>query len=155
MEKNSTVVLLCGAPGSGKSTFGKKFAEENNFVYLSSDTNRARLGKNEDDQSVSAKAFNLLKKEMNETLEQHKDVVVDATFMSRKARKDFVQIARNHDSLVRAIVFNLDKSVIVERNNKRGESGGRKVPEFIIDRMLSNYQEPTTEEFDEIIFMNK
>ena len=29
--------LVCGLPGSGKTTFAKKFAAKNNFAYISID----------------------------------------------------------------------------------------------------------------------
>ena len=31
------MVLMCGCSGSGKTTFAKKYAEENNLLYLGID----------------------------------------------------------------------------------------------------------------------
>lgn len=148
------VVILCGAPGSGKSTWGEKFAKEKGYTYLSSDRNRARVGRGEDDIQASARAFTLLKKEMGEALDRGENVVIDATFMSKKARRDFVNIGRAHKAHLRAVTFELDRKTILERNAKRAATGGRNVPRFVIDRMLGNYEKPTSPEFDEVTIIN-
>lgn len=145
-----TVVLTIGAPGSGKSTWGEKFAKDNGYTYLSSDRNRARVGKSEEDQQASARAFTLLKKEMGEALDRGENVVVDACFVSKKARRDFVNIARGHGAHLRAVTFEIDRKTILERNAKRAAAGGRDVPRFVIDRMLGNYEKPQSPEFDEV-----
>jgi predicted kinase len=148
-------VLTIGAPGSGKSTWGEKFAKDNGYTYLSSDKNRARVGRGEDDQQASARAFALLKEEMGAALDSGENVVIDACFTSKKARRDFVNIARGRGAHLRAVTFELPREVIVERNSKRAASGGRNVPVFVIDRMLGNYQKPETPEFDEVTIFTK
>lgn len=138
---------MIGAPGSGKSTWGEKYALENGYTYLSSDRNRALLGTGEDDQKVSARAFALLREEMRNALDSGQNVVVDACFVSKKARKEFVEIARGSGARLRAVTFELPRETIVERNKKRS----RVVPEWVIDRMLGNYQAPVApDEFDEV-----
>ena len=83
------------------------------------------------------------------------NVVVDATFMSKKARRDFVNIARGRGAHLRAVVFDLPRALILERNSKRAKAGGRDVPQFVIDRMLGNYEKPESPEFDEVTFITK
>lgn len=39
--------LMCGLSGVGKTTFAKKFAEENNLVYLGIDEEYARINGDE------------------------------------------------------------------------------------------------------------
>jgi len=147
--KNVAVILI-GPPASGKSTWGEKFAIDNQYTYLSSDRNRARLGRNEDDQSVSAQAFALLKEEMESRLNNGENVVVDACFCSKKARKDFVNIAKKKLAHLRAITFEFPREILLERNSKRADEGGRNVPVDVIDRMIGNYEKPQSPEFDEI-----
>lgn len=149
------VILTIGAPGSGKSTWGEKFADSNKYIYLSSDRNRARVGRGEDDQQASAKAFELLKTELSSALKNNKNVVVDATFMSRKARRDFVNISRKYKAELKAVTFELPREIILQRNAKRASMGGRNVPDNIIDRMINNYERPQFPEFDEVIVIDK
>jgi predicted kinase len=92
---------------------------------------------------------------MKKALGEGKCVIFDATNMYRKARKDFINIARGRGAKVIAQVFECSKSVLIARNSKRGSEGGRNVPENIVDYMLARYQRPEVPEFDEVVFVNK
>ena len=147
---------LIGAPGSGKSTWGKNFAEVNpQMVRLCPDEFRAKFGKGEDDQSVSAQAFSATNRGMEDALKDGKSVIIDATNMYRKTRKQFLDIAKKYEAKTIAIVFEVDKNTLMTRNQKRGEEGGRNVPVDIIQRMLNRYECPTLQEVDEVKFISK
>lgn len=148
--------ILIGCPGSGKSTWGKNVVEVNpSIIRLCPDDFRARFGTGEADQSVSHMAFGATKRGMDEALKAGKSVLIDATNMYRKTRKDFIDIAKKYNAKTIAVVFEVSKQTAIERNQKRGMEGGRNVPENIIDNMLAKYQRPTTGEFDEIKFISK
>ena len=152
----SKVYILVGAPGSGKSTWGKKMAETNpNLVRLCPDEFRAKFGWGEGDQSVSPQAFAATRSGMVDALKMGKDVLIDATSMNRKARKDFLDIAKKHNAKKVAVVFEATRETLIERNKKRGEEGGRVVPTDVIDRMLGKYEVPTHADFDEIVFVSR
>lgn len=155
-DKTQTVILLVGGPGSGKSTWGKEFVNHNpKFVRLCPDEFRAKFGWGEGDQSVSAQAFAATRNGMEDALQNGKDVIIDATNMYRKTRKDFINIAKKHGATTIAVVFEAEKSILLERNVKRGAAGGRNVPEDVIDRMLGKYERPTEIEFDRVDFITK
>jgi len=152
MSDKLTVTLLVGAPGSGKSTYGKKMvAEDAALVRVCPDEFRAKFGWGEGDQSVSAQAFDASRKAVGEALDAGKSVVVDATNMYRKSRKDFINIARGRGALVNAVVFEVDKATLLDRIKKRVSEGGRNVPEDVVDRMLSRYERPSTDEVNHVI----
>jgi protein phosphatase len=155
MENQLQVILMVGAPGSGKSTFAKNFFKKNlNFKYLSSDALRAELGKGEDDQSVTPLVFSTLKNRLHHCLRRNESVIIDATNMNLKDRRDYIVAAQTFGAKIAAYVFLCDKQTLLERNKKRGAGGGRNVPEFVIDKMIAKYQAPTTQEgFDEIHFI--
>lgn len=154
--KNLEAILLIGAPGSGKSTWGYSYIIENpDVVRLCPDDFRAKFGTGESDQSVSAKAFGATRSGMVDALKNGKSVVIDATNMYRKTRKDFLDIAKRYSAKTIAIVFEANKSLLLERNKTRGAAGGRNVPEHVIDSMLSKYQVPDNTEFDEVKFITK
>ena len=60
--KKKALIILVGPP-SGKSTWGKKFAKENNVEYISTSAIRAQIGSGEGDQSVSREAFGIATKQ--------------------------------------------------------------------------------------------
>lgn len=143
----NNIVIMVGAPGSGKSTFVEKYKTTHpDMVFLSSDQLRSVFGKNENDQSVSAQVFQHMEREVDRLLFENKDVCIDATNMHRKARKPWVDLAKKHGARLEAYVFVACRDILVERNKKRGASGGRDVPADVIDRMLNNYVVPSAEE---------
>ena len=156
MKEQLVVWILVGAPGSGKTTFGKVLAEGNpRIVRVCPDDNRRILGKGSHDQTVSYPAFCMAKDQMRKALGENKCVIFDATNMYRKARKDFINLARGKGAKVIAEVFECDKATLLTRNTKRSTEGGRNVPEKVIDDMLARYQRPEVPEFDEVVFVHK
>ena len=151
MTNQLKVWITVGASGSGKTTFVKTLAEMNSqAVRLCPDEFRAKFGWGEGDQSVSHIAFKATYEEMEKALSNGKDVIIDATNMYRKTRKKFLEIAKLHNAQTIALVFEVKKETLLERNKKRGEAGGRNVPEDVIDRMLERYQCPGTDEVDKV-----
>lgn len=151
------VYILCGAPGSGKSTFSEKFIKENtNIVRVCPDDNRRAIGGDSGNQAVSYPAFCMAKEQVGKALDSGKNVIIDATFMYRKARKDFINIAKGRGAEVIAMVFECTKETLLERIKKRVAGSGRYVPEDVVDTMLKKYQVPTEEEgFDKVTFVCK
>jgi len=153
--------LTIGAPVSGKTTFAKELLKNafinpksNPLHYLSSDELRAQLGKDENDQSVIPQVFDHIKKKVVEYLEIGDSVLIDATNINKKDRKYYIDVAKRNNAKVIGFVCHATKDELIERNIKRGESGGRNVPVWVIEKMLSKYEPPTTDEgFDEIIYV--
>jgi predicted kinase len=149
------VYILCGAPGSGKSTWSKNFVNNNsNVVRLCPDEFRSKFGWGEGDQSVSAKAFEATKEATRDALKKGTSVIIDATNMHQKARRDFLNMAHKYQAETIAVVFECTKQTLLDRNKKRGDEGGRIVPEDVIDRMLGRYQRPDENEFDKVMFVS-
>jgi len=150
----NTLYITVGLPGSGKSTYAKEFIKGKDVEYLSSDSLRAVYGKGEDDQTVTPIVFGHIKKKVDEFLKDGKNVMVDATSVNRRERSDYINSAKKHGAKVVAIVFKMDRQGLIERNKKRGEQGGRVVPDWVIDKMLNKYEEPNYNEgIDVIIYV--
>ena len=143
---NNTLYITVGLPGSGKSTYVKNFIKDKEIEYLSSDSLRAVYGKSEEDQTVTPLVFGHIKRKVDEFLKDGKNVLVDATSVNRKERSDYIKTAKKYDAKVVAIVFKMDRQGLIERNKKRGEQGGRVVPDWVIDKMLNKFEEPSYDE---------
>ena len=143
---NNTLYITVGLPGSGKSTYVKNFIKDKEIEYLSSDSLRAVYGKSEEDQTVTPLVFGHIKRKVDEFLKDGKNVLVDATSVNRKERSDYINTAKKYGAKVVAIVFKMDRQGLIDRNKKRGEQGGRVVPDFVIDKMLNKFEEPSYDE---------
>ncbi len=151
---NNTLYIAVGLPGSGKSTYAKDFIKEKDIEYLSSDSLRAVYGKGEDDQTVTPIVFGHIKRKVDEFLKDGKNVLVDATSVNRRERSDYINSAKKYGAKVVAIVFKMDRQGLIDRNKKRGEQGGRVVPDFVIDKMLAKFEEPSySEGIDVMIYV--
>ena len=153
---NNTLYITVGLPGSGKSTYAKEFIKGKEIEYLSSDSLRAVYGKDETDQSVTSIVFGHIKRKVDEFLKDGKNVMVDATSVNRKERSDYINTAKKYGAKVVAIVFKMDRQGLIDRNKKRGEQGGRVVPDWVIDKMLNKFEDPSYNEgIDVIIYVWK
>ena len=112
-----SLVVLVGASGSGKSTFAREHFGE--YETLSSDVFRGLVANDESDQSATAAAFDALQYVAAKRLDAGLLTVIDATSVQPDARRRLVDLAKAHDVLPVAIVFDLPESVSVARNAER------------------------------------
>ena len=152
----ATLFLTVGLPGSGKSTYAKRFIANHAepIAYLSSDELRAKFGTGEEDQTVTPQVFGHIKQEVDSLLKSNKNVLVDATNVNRRDRKDSIDTAKKYGARVVAIIFNMDRAELIARNVQRGLQGGRVVPDWVIDKMLNKYEAPSNHEgIDDLIYV--
>jgi polynucleotide kinase-phosphatase len=121
-----SLVVLVGITGSGKSTFARRhFAPTQ---VLSSDAFRAMVADDENDQSASGDAFELLHQVAAKRLRAGRLTIVDATNVQRYARAELVKLAREYDVLPVAIVFDVPEPVCWKRTQSRPDRAfGREV----------------------------
>lgn len=149
----TTLYLMVGIPASGKSTFSKKFVEDNPHVHrISSDEIRFELTGSEQDQTKNSEVFNALFGRVHGKLSNNKSVIVDATNIKRKDRKKFITIAEQYNADVVVIDIKIPLAKAIEFNNNRD----RKVPEYVLKKMFASYQEPCySEGITNIIVINQ
>lgn len=145
--KQKKVYLMCGLPGSGKSTFIHKYRELTDAV-ISRDAVRFSIIK--EDEEYFAKedyVFKIFIKEINKALkdESVERVFIDATHLSPKARAKVIKpMNKNNVAELNAIYFDIPINIAIERNNQR--TGRAKVPANVIVNMAKSYSYPTLSE---------
>jgi len=113
------LVVLVGASGSGKSTFAR--AHFGRFEIISSDYCRGLVSNDENDQSATKAAFELLHVIAGKRLERGLLTVVDATNVQAEARKPLIELARSYHVLPVAIVLDMPERLCAERNRERAD----------------------------------
>src|SRR3954453_4070061 len=112
-----SLVVLVGPSGSGKSTFARRHFKPTEV--LSSDACRGMVSDDENDQSVTKDAFEVLRFVAGKRLALGRLTVIDATNVQAEARKPLVELARQYHCLPVAIVLDMPERVCQERNRDR------------------------------------
>ena len=141
------LILLIGIPGSGKTTYARKYIPKHpNTVHLSSDTIRLELWGDEATQGDNNEVFSLMQKRAIEALNNGKSVVYDATNMTRKDRSYIISQCPKFVHIEAHIIW-----APIEMCIERDASRKRTVGKAVIDRMLKKFQAPYYDEgIDEI-----
>src|SRR6266581_5956892 len=124
-----SLVVLVGPSGCGKSTFAANCFRPTEVI--SSDYCRALVSDDENDQAATPAAFRILHSIAAERLHGGRLAVVDATSVQPESRKALIALAREHDCMPVAIVFDLPEKLCVERNRSRAN---RNLPAWVIHR---------------------
>ncbi|MBM0652323.1 AAA family ATPase [Capnocytophaga genosp. AHN8471] len=144
----SKILILVGAPGSGKSTFARYFLRtEDNWIRVNRDDFRLmqfgdslmipfyeeRISK-----MVEASVLTLLKSDTN--------VIIDATNTSLRTIEDMIHTYTEYAD-ISFKVFDLPVDELVKRCDKRYEETGKFISKSVVERNVANLKH-TLEKFD-------
>lgn len=157
MRYENKLIVLCGIPASGKTTYAHTIEEyEDNIVVVSRD--RIRLDMLSEDDRYFDKEKQVYEKyvhEIDKYLSQGKTVIADATQATVKSRKKLFNSLKNIDKELFdniekvAVNFNADVNNCIKRNEKR--EGLHKVPNKVIFNFSNIYVPASLSEgFDRI-----
>lgn len=147
----ATLNIIIGIPGSGKSNYAKKYLLTNNSVYLSSDDIRIELYGFED-QTHNDVVFETMKKRTLNALKEGKDVIYDATNLSKKRRGGIISEAHKLGAQINAYLCCTPINIILERNITRVE---RQLPWDKLVQMIQSIEPPMYYEgFDNIYLID-
>ena len=129
----TSLVLLVGVSGSGKSSFAQKHFEK--YEIVSSDICRGIVSNDENNQSATNDAFEVFNFILSKRLQNGLLTVADATNIQQEARKKLLNIARSFHVLPVAIVFDLPQELCEKRNEERTD---RKISSGVLRHQMQN-----------------
>lgn len=150
--KDFCVYILCGLPGSGKSTYAKQHLSDKAIV--SSDEIRCELGVGGSSIGNESKRFGTNKEEeivygifydrIRKLCEKRQDVVVDDMNLFVNERKRILDVVKPYKSHIKIIYIKTPVEICVER--RKGQ-----VPSSAIMLINKALNEPQKNECDELI----
>ena len=150
----STLILLCGIPGSGKTTIAKKIMQKND-LYISRDEIRYSMISNEDEYFAKEKeVFKEYIRQIDEALTKNYHwVFADATHLNKASRNKVINRLQNKPDKINVIYMTTSLKEALRRNSKR--TGRALVPENVIKEMYNSLEKPTKEEnINKIFYSN-
>jgi protein phosphatase len=112
-----SLIVFIGASGSGKSSLARKHFQPTEVI--SSDYCRALISDNENDQSISKQAFEVVHFIATQRLKLGKLTAIDATNVQKEARKPLLQLARQYHVFPVAIVLDIPEKTCQQSNQTR------------------------------------
>ena len=141
MSKN-VLIVMCGLPASGKSTYSEWLAESGVFKRVCPDLIRKEQYGDESIQGDGNKIFSIAYERIQMWGTFGENVVFDATNINAKRRKELVEEMRPYFDVIICKWFSTPFATCVARNEERE----RQVPFDVMKRMALYFQPPTLDE---------
>jgi predicted kinase len=136
------IIAVIGLPGSGKSYFAERLSAAIHATYISSDKVRKAIMP---ERKYSAKGkkqvYDEMLTQMQQTVKENKNVVLDATFYRQAIRQKFIDKARDAGG-IHFIEITAPEPVIRERLKQKREDSEA---DFEVYRQVRSQWEPLLE----------
>lgn len=114
------LVVVCGLPGTGKTTVAERIAERLDARILRTDLVRKELFPEPDyTEAETAAVYGELLCRARETVRDHRSAVLDATFANRRFRDDARKLANRVANRFELVRVECDESVVKRRIRRR------------------------------------
>lgn len=141
MSKN-VLIVMCGLPASGKSTYAEWLAESGVFCGVCPDKIRGELYGDENIQGDGKQVFTIAHARIEDLGKNGNNVVFDATNIDRKTRVNLVKKMRPHFDIIICKWFSTPLLTCKLRNAKRE----RQVPYEVLESMYERFRAPMLDE---------
>lgn len=141
MSKN-VLIVMCGLPASGKSTYSEWLEESGVFKRVCPDLIRKELYGDENIQGDGNKVFSIAHERIQVYGTFGDNVVFDATNIDRRTRIKLVEEMRPHFDIIICKYFSTPLYICKIRNEQRE----RQVPYEVLESMERRFRAPTVDE---------
>ncbi|MCU7820452.1 AAA family ATPase [Kitasatospora sp. DSM 101779] len=156
VESASTVVLMCGLPGAGKTPYAQALVRRGDVRLSIDEAVWQRLGQRDAALVPVEAAFDAPKEEVRREQRQEpvglmlarRDVVVDYSFWSRAAREDFKALVERHGCRWEPVHLKADGATLRRRLaalHREVGAGAVTVDKRPLERHLSAFEQPDGE----------
>ena len=142
MSNKNVLIVMCGLPASGKSTYTEWLTESGVFCAVCPDKIRGELYGDENIQGDGKQVFAIAHHRIKDLGQNRNNVVFDATNIDRNRRMKLIKEMRPYFDIIICKWFSTPASICYERNFYRE----RQVPSTVIKNMADRFRTPTLEE---------
>lgn len=136
------IIMLVGAPGSGKTSYRTKLYPHVPVICM--DDERLRLCGNELDMTKNVEVFNNCFGRLCAAMRARQSIVWDATNIDRKYRRKLLDVVRKAGALIEMVYFDIPLEVLQARNAGRSKV----VPDFVVEGFYKRLVSPKSYEYD-------
>ncbi len=116
------ILIVFGLPGTGKTYFARRLAEEINASYFNTDQVRKELHlEGQYDQKSKTQVYDQIRNKLEEVSGNGKDVIVDGTFHLTAVRDAFIDQARKLDEPIAFVEMKASDKTIEKRMQSERE----------------------------------
>lgn len=148
------MIMMCGLPASGKSTYSKELSEKYNATVFSSDALREELFGDINEQSRDQELFAELHKRIKDCLKNNQNAIYDACNRSYKRRMAFLdELKKIPCEKICVIMATPFERCLVNNANR-----DRTIPCYVIERMYKGFDVPFVYEgwdYIEVVYSNE
>lgn len=147
--------MLCGLPGSGKSTYAQKFVDAG-LIKLSPDEEAykryGRAGLDYPQQEYIERYKEILadlEERIPELLKQKKSFILDYGYWRRAHREKHKKLIENHGVQWKLIYFKVDPALLadrIEKRNKHGDANAFSISSDMLRDFVQRFEEPCLED---------
>ena len=141
-----TVTVMCALPGSGKDTY---IQNNLNLPELSLDNIRRAHKISPTDKKRNGQVIQMAKEKAKEYLRAKTSFVFNATNITSEMRARWISLFTDYNARVKIVYIEVPYKVLRKQNTNRTH----KVPESVIEKMLSRLEIPTVKEAHDVEFV--
>ena len=135
-QKNKTIVLISGLPGSGKSCLAQKLEKKYNYTFLSKDKDKGKFNS-----------------KLKSLFEDDKNIIVEGLLYSNQQRKTFLDDANKYGYNKILIQVTTDKDLSYHLNYYRHLKKDIKlIPKIVYNIYNKNYDKPLNRDYNKIYY---
>lgn len=146
MTPGASLILVCGLPGTGKTTVAEAIAKKTKSYLLSTDVMRKEIvEKPEYNKKEKEMVYGLIFSMAERMLQNSKNVVLDGTFYKKELRDKVREIADATKSKFQIVEVVCNDKIIRERLERRRKACSASDADFAVYKKIKKVFEPIRE----------